>query len=161
MRYAAFGLCAAVLALLPVTEGRSSIQASVREARSTVATLQSIAAWLQRAGERGWMGADVADALDILRLDAETSVAARQRAFRSGDTLHLAQIPADARREFLLFMVKGADEKIYFYLSSVADGYKRAFVTAPGQGVRALGAAEGESGFRREMAYWEGVIASR
>jgi hypothetical protein len=160
-RWAALGACAAAFSLVPVTEGRSSIRFQY-EAQSTAAALQSITTWLERSGERGWMGADVADALDILRFAAEKSLAARQKAFRTGETLHLAQIPADQRREFVLFMVKGPDEHIYFYLSSVAEGYKRGFVTAPGlDDVRPLDPAAGERGFRDEVRYWEGVIAAR
>ena len=100
--------------------------------------------------------------MDILRFAAEKSLAARQKAFRTGETLHLAQIPADDRREFVLFMVKGPDERIYFYLSTVAEGYKRGFFTAPGlDDVRPLDAAAGERGFRDEVRYWEGIIATR
>lgn len=161
-RRAALCLCAAALTLVPVTEGRSSSQVGAREARSTTATLQSIATWLEESGQHGWMGADVADALDILRLETEKSLAARQRAFRSGNTLHLAQVPVDERREFLLFMVKRPDQRVYFYLSTVSEGYKRGFVTVPnGGGVRALDAADGERGFREEVLYWQGVMASR
>jgi hypothetical protein len=160
-RWAALCACAAAFSLIPVTEGHSSIRAR-QEAQSTAAALQSIAAWLERSGEHGWMGADVADALDILRFGAEKSVAARQRAFRTGETLHLAQIPDDERREFVLFMVKGPDEHIYFYLSTLAEGYQRGFVSSPGiAGVRPLDPTVGERGFRDEVRYWEGIIATR
>lgn len=159
-RRAALGLCAAVLWLAPAAEGRCSIQPDPREAKSTSAALQSIAVWLERTGERGWMGADVADALEILRLGTEKLVAARQKAFRTGPTLHLAQVSADERREFLLFMVKGPDERVYFYLSTVSEGFKRAFV-AMGQDILPLEAAAAEKGFRAEVLYWEGIIASR
>ena len=160
-RWAALWACAAAFSLVPVTEGHSSIRVH-QEAQSTAAALQSIAAWLEKSGERGWMGADVADVLEILRFGAEKSVAARQRAYRTGEVLHLAQVPDDERREFVLFMVKGPDEHIYFYLSTVAEGYKRGFVTAPGPGeVLPLDAAAGEKGFRDEVRYWEGIIATR
>jgi hypothetical protein len=161
-RWAALFLCAVASALVPATEGRSSTQSSSREARSTASSLQSISSWLERSGENGWMGADVADVLEILRLDTESSVAAWQRAFRSGETLHLAQVSADERRDFILFMVKGPDERVYFYHSTVADGYKRGLVTAQdGRSVMPLGAEEGARGFREEVSYWESVISTR
>ena len=161
IRWAALCACAAAFTLVPVTEGHSSIRLQ-REAQSTAAALQSIAAWLGKSGERGWMGADVADALDILRFGTEKSVAARQKAYRTGQTLHLAQVADDERRQFVLFMVKGPDEHIYFYLSTLAEGYKRGFVTAPGlDAVHPLEPAAGERGFRDEVRYWEGIIATR
>lgn len=160
-RWAALCACAAAFSLVPVSEGRSSIRFQ-QAAQTTAAALQSIAAWLEKSGEHGWMGADVADTLEILRFGTEQSLAARQKAFRTGETLHLAQIPVDERREFVLFMVKGPDEYIYFYLSTVAEGYKRGFVTGPGLAeVRPLDAAAGERGFREEVRYWEGIIATR
>lgn len=159
-RWAALGLCAVAFSLVPVTEGYSSVKPSLREAKSTADSLQSIASWLEKSGESGWMGADVADALEILRLATEDSVAARQRAFRTGETLHLAQVSADERREFLLFMVKGPDEQIYFYLSTVSEGFKRAFVSVPGiNRVIPLDSASAERGFRNEILYWEGIIS--
>jgi hypothetical protein len=162
IRWAGLFLCAAALSLVPASEGRSAVQWNLREAKSTSAALQSIATWLERSGEHGWMGADVADALDILRLQTEESVAARQRAFRTGETLHLAQVSADERREFLLFMVKGPDGQVHFYLSTVSEGFKRAFVTVPGQrAVLLLDAAAAERGFRAEVVYWEGIISTR
>jgi hypothetical protein len=155
-------MCAVVLSLLCVTEGHSSIPSAPREVKTTAASLQSIASWLERAGEHGWMGADVADALEILRLRTEQSVAARQKAYRSGETLHLAQVSADDRREFLLFMVKGPDEQVYFYLSTVAEGFKKAFVVTPGaQGVFPLHPEVAARGFQAEVAYWEGIVATR
>lgn len=159
---AASWACIVALSLFAATEGHASIPPVSREIKSTAASLQSISSWLERSGEHGWMGADVADALDILRLQTENSVAARQKAYRSGETLHLAQVSADERREFLLFMVKGPDEQVYFYLSTVADGFKKAFVVLPGgQGVVPLEAEVAERGFRAEIAYWEGIIATR
>jgi hypothetical protein len=161
-RWASLAFCAVVMSLVPAPEGHSAVQWNLREGRSTSAALQSIAVWLEQSGERGWMGADVADALKILRLQTEDSVAARQRAFRTGETLHLAQVSADDRREFLLFMVKDPDERIRFYLSTVREGFKRGFVTAPGERVAVpLGAAAAEQGFRAEVAYWQGIIATR
>lgn len=161
-RWAAPWLCAVALALVPVIEGHTSVQVGPREAKSTSASLQSIASWLEVSGEHGWMGADVADALEILRLDTETSVAARQKAYRSGETLHLAQVSADERREFLLFMVKGPDGQVYFYLSTVIEGLKRAFVTVPDErGVIPLHLVAAERGFRDEVRYWESIIATR
>lgn len=160
IRWAVLGLCAAVFSVYPVSQGYSHIKPNLRQAKSTAHSLQSIASWLEKSGERGWMGADVADALEILRLATEESVAARQRAFRSGGTLHLAQISADERREFLLFMVKGPDERVYFYLSTVTEGLKKAFLSVPGvDRVIPLDLASAEKGFRSEVLYWEGIIS--
>lgn len=160
-RWAALGLCAVALSLWPAAEGVTSVPSSLRAANSTSAALQSIATWLEKSGERGWMGADVADALEILRLTTEKSVAARQKAYRTGETLHLAQVSADDRREFLLFMVMGPDGQIYFYLSTVSEGFKRAFVVPRAGEIVPLDAAAAEKGFRGEVLYWEGIIATR
>jgi hypothetical protein len=161
-RWGALVVCAAALALAPVTAGHTSVKPGLYPVKSTVEALQTIATWLERSGEEGWMGADVADALEILRLKTEDSVAARQRAFRTGEKLHLVQGSADERREFLLFMVKGPDQRVRFYLATVSEGYKRGFMTVPGRrGVEALDAAEGARGFRSEVSYWQGIMAIR
>src|SRR5437773_10353825 len=70
------------------------------------AGLRSIAAWLKVSGRDGYLGADVADAAGIPRESAESALDAKQRGFRSDNVLRIAQIPADEKRDFLLFMVQ-------------------------------------------------------
>jgi len=154
--------CAIVLALAAVPDGYSSVKLDFRESRSTTHSLRTIAAWIEQSGVAGAMGAEVADALDILRMATEHSVEAKQRAFQSGDTLHLAQVSADERREFLLFLVKQPNGQLFFYLSTVNEGFKRAFVSIPEQDlVVPLDAATAERGFQNEIRYWEGIISTR
>jgi hypothetical protein len=157
-RWAALGLCAVLLALAPAQEGRSSISSAARETRSTADTLQWISDWLEKSGVDGAMGAEVADVLSIPRLDSEEVVIAKQMAFQSGDTLYLAQVSADDRREFLMFMVKQPD-RVIFYLSTVAEGFKKAIVSIPDRGlVMPLEDGEAEKGFREVVSYWEEVV---
>jgi hypothetical protein len=57
--------------------------------------------------------------------------------------------------ETLLFMVQGEGE-VYFYLSSVRGGLRRALVSVPSrESVTPLEADEAETNFRREVQYWE------
>ncbi len=80
---------------------------------------------------------------------------AKQRGFRSGDVLRIAQVPADGQREFLLFMVQRAEGEVYFYLCTVRQGLRKAFVSIPQQGaVLALEPAEALPAFQRELQYW-------
>src|SRR5207244_4323790 len=69
-----------------------------------------------------------ADAAGIPRDAAEIALDARQRGFRSGGLLRIAQVPADGKRDFLLFMVQRPDGEVYFYLSTVREGLTKAFV---------------------------------
>jgi hypothetical protein len=124
------------------------------------ASLKSIAAWLKESGKEGYLAADVADAAGIPRAQAEDVLEARQRGFRSGDVLRIAQIPADERRDFLLFMVQRPDGEVFFYLSTLKDGLKKAFVSIPGRNaVLALESAEAQAHFQQEIRYWEARIA--
>jgi hypothetical protein len=118
-------------------------------------SLRSIAGWLKQHGADGFIGADVADAIGIPRLESEDLLEARQRGFRSDDVLRVAQIPADEKRDFILFMVQRPDDQVYFYFSSVREGLKKAFVSIPSRNlVMPLDRLEAELRFRQEVRYW-------
>lgn len=120
------------------------------------ASLRSIAAWLIRSGKEGYLAADVADAAGIPRNQAEQALDARQRGFRSGDVLRIAQVSADEKRDFLLFMVQRPQGEVLFFRASVSGGLRKAFVSIPASGaVVTLGAEEARSAFRQEISYWE------
>jgi hypothetical protein len=124
--------------------------------------LGSIAGWLRRDGREGWLGADVADAVGIPRLATEDLLEARQRGFRDDEALRVAQVSADERRDFLLFMVQRVDGQVFFFLASVRDGLKSAFVSTPSSGLVApLGRAEAQAAFQRELRFWGGRVAVR
>jgi len=114
--------------------------------------LRSIAGWLQAKGTPGYVGADVADAMGIPRVRDEDLVEAMQRGFKDEKVLRIAQvIGADT----LLFMVQ-AEGEVYFYLSSVRGGLRKAVVSIPSrESVTPLGVKEAETNFRREVQYWE------
>jgi hypothetical protein len=117
--------------------------------------LRSIAGWLRQNGREGFVGADVADAMGIPRLDTEDLLEARQRGFRNDDELRIAQISTDAKRDFLLFMVQRPDDQVYFYFSTVREGLKKAFVSIPSRNlVLPLDRLEAEARFRQEVQYW-------
>lgn len=117
--------------------------------------LRSIAGWLRSHGKEGFVGADVADAMGIPRLESEDLLVARQRGFRTEDVLRIAQISADEKRDFILFMVQRPDDQVYFYLSSVREGLKKAFVSIPSKNlVMPLDPMEAEAHFRQEVRYW-------
>ena len=118
--------------------------------------LRTVAGWLQAKGTPGYVGADVADAIGIPRDDER--VEAMQRGFRSESVLRMAQV---IRGETLLFMVQ-AEGEVYFYLSSVRGGLRRALVSVPSrESVTPLDEAEAQANFRRELLYWEGKAAGR
>jgi hypothetical protein len=118
-------------------------------------SLRSIAGWLKQHGKEGFVGADVADTMGIPRLDSEDLLEARQRGFRSEDALRIAQISADGRRDFILFMVQRPDDQVYFYFSTVREGLKKAFVSIPSRNlVMPLDRMEAELRFRQEVRYW-------
>jgi len=117
--------------------------------------LRSIAGWLRSRGSEGFVGADVADAMGIPRLASEELLLARQRGFRNEDVLRIAQISADDRRDFILFMVQRPDDQVYFYLSTAREGLKKAFVSVPSRNlVMPLDRMEAEASFRQEVRYW-------
>jgi hypothetical protein len=123
-------------------------------------TLSSIAGWLMRDGREGWLGADVADAVGIPRLATEDLLEARQRGFRDDEALRVVQLSADERRDFMLFMVQRPDGRVFFYLASLREGLKGAFVSAQGV-VAPLDRVEAERAFQRELRFWEGRVAVR
>jgi hypothetical protein len=51
---------------------------------------------------------------------------------------------------------------VFFYLSSVGEGLKRAFVSIPERSlVQPLARGEAEASFLQEVLYWEGKVAMR
>src|SRR4051794_37093793 len=116
--------------------------------------LRSIAGWLQAKGTPGYVGADVADGKGIPRGERD-ALDAMQRGFRDESSLRMAQvIGADT----LLFMMQSEGE-VYFYLSSVRGGLRKALLSVPSrEAVTPLGALEAETNFRREVQYWEGKL---
>jgi hypothetical protein len=123
-------------------------------------SLKSIAGWLKRDGREGWLGADVADAVGIPRLATEDLLEARQRGFRTDEALRVAQVSADERRDFMLFMVQRNDGQVFFYLASQREGLQGAFVSSSGA-VSRIEPAEAQSLFERELRFWEGRVAVR
>jgi hypothetical protein len=118
-------------------------------------SLRSIAGWLRQHGRDGFIGADVADTVGIPRLETEELLEAKQRGFRNEDVLRVAQIPADARKDFILFMVQRPDDQVYFYFSTVREGLKKAFVSIPSRNlVMPLDPMEAAARFRQEVRYW-------
>jgi hypothetical protein len=117
--------------------------------------LRTIAGWLREHGREGYIGADVADAMGIPRLQGEDLLAARQRGFKNEDVLRIAQISADDGRDFILFMVQRPDDQVYFYLSTTLGGLQKAFVSIPSKNlVLPLEPIEAELRFRQEVLYW-------
>ena len=110
MRY---GLVLALFSLL------SCAASAAAPSRTDVPTLdreglREIAGWLRDHGRDGYIGADVADAMELPRMLGEDLLAARQRGFKNDDELRIAQVPADERQDFILFMVQRPDDQVYF-----------------------------------------------
>lgn len=127
-----------------------------------VISLRSIAGWLKKHGTDGYMGADVADALGIPRAEDQEALEAKQRGFRNDKVLRIAQVLADEKRDYMLFMVQGPDDEVYFYLSTVREGLRKAFVSIPSRNaLLPLVGAEAESNFRNEVLYWEDKAVTR
>jgi len=75
--------------------------------------------------------------------------------------LRIAQISADEKRDFILFMVQRPDDQVYFYLSTVREGLKKAFVSIPSRNlVMPLDRLDAELRFRQEVRYWGDRIES-
>jgi hypothetical protein len=149
-----------VLAVIGLLFSVACIAAPVRgvppaEATFEIHNLRTIAGWLRAHGREGYIGADVADAMGIPRLQGEDLVAARQRGFKNEDVLRIAQISADDGRDFILFMVQRPDDQVYFYLSTTLGGLQKAFVSIPSKNlVVPLEPIEAELRFRQEVLYW-------
>ena len=140
---------AALLACACITAFASS---PAPNAPVEVTGLRSIAGWLKAQGAEGYLAAEVADAMGIPREAGVELISARQRGFRDAEVLRIAQV---VDGEYLLFMVQSAGE-VYFYLSTVRGGLRKALVSLPDrESVTPLGASEAESNFRRELLYWE------
>ena len=123
-------------------------------------SLKSIAAWLKHSGRAGYLAGDVADAAGIPRGAAEDALEAKQRGFKSGGVLRIAQILADERRDVLLFMVQHPEGEVFFYLSSLKDGLKKAFVFVPlKKAVVPLAPEDAQSTFLQEIQYWQERIS--
>ena len=117
--------------------------------------LRSIAGWLKAKGAEGYLAAEVADAMGIPRETGVELLAARQRGFRDDEVLRIAQM---VEGEYLVFVVQSAGE-VYFYLSTVREGLKKAFLSIPDRKlVVALERDEAQSGFQHEVAYWQDKV---
>lgn len=157
LRLAGTALLFATLVATPAGEAGAMPRPSdpLQSASFEAASLRSIAAWLKDSGRDGYLSAEVADTVGIPRARNEDYLDAKQRGYRNDGILRIAQVSADARRDFLLFMVQRPEGEVYFYLSSVRDGLKRAFVSIPGRKmVVPMDAAEAQSRFDEEVAYW-------
>jgi hypothetical protein len=153
-----FGLLVLVPAGQVAAVARSDSAVEI-ESLETI-SLKSIAAWLKQSGRDGYLGADVADAAGIPREQAEDVLDAKQRGFRSDNILRIAQVPADQKRDFLLFMVQRPEGQVYFYLATVKEGLKKAFVSSPdSNSVALLDAAQAQANFQQEILYWQARIA--
>jgi hypothetical protein len=156
-----------VLAIIGLLLSAASIAAPVRglpptEATFEVHNLRTIAGWLREHGREGYIGADVADAMGIPRLQGEDLLAARQRGFKNEDVLRIAQISADEARDFILFMVQQPDDQVYFYLCTALGGLQKAFVSIPSKNlVLPLEPLEAELRFRQEVLYWRNRSEAR
>jgi hypothetical protein len=152
----------AALLASPVAEVPAAARGAARPGIEAVdtASLKSIAAWLKESGKEGYLAAEVADAAGIPRSQAEQALEVSQRGFRSGDVLRIAQLSTDENRDFLLFMVQRPEGEVFFYLSTVRDGLRKAFVSVPGNGaVLALEREEAQASFQQEISYWQARIA--
>jgi hypothetical protein len=138
--------CVAVSAAQPLMRGDAVLDKD---------SLRTIAGWLREHGREGYIGADVADVMELPRMLGEELLAARQRGFKSDDELRIAQVSADERQDFILFMVQRPDDQVYFYLWTPA-GLQKAFVSIPSKNmVVPLERLEAEPRFRREILYWK------
>jgi hypothetical protein len=148
--------CLALMVPLPGLAAAIAPERALQQITSAeFGSLRSIAGWLRQHGRDGYVGADVADVMGIPRLETEDLLEARQRGFRSDDELRIAQISADDKRDFLLFMVQRPDDQVYFYFSTVREGLKKAFVSIPSRNlVLPLDRLEAETRFRQEVRYW-------
>jgi hypothetical protein len=147
------GALAALLACVCILARASS---SAPSAPLEATGLRTIAGWLKAKGAEGYLAAEVADAVGIPRQAGVELLAARQRGFRDAEVLRIAQM---VDGDYLLFMVQ-ANGEVYFYLSTVGSGLRKALVSLPGRdSVTPLGGLEAESNFRREVLYWEQKVA--
>jgi hypothetical protein len=153
------------LAALGAIEEVSAVSRSADSASQLVlesGNLRSIASWLKSSGRNGYLAAEVADAVGIPRQHTEEVLNAKQRGFKNGDVLRIAQISADERRDFMLFMVQRPDGEVHFYVSSVRDGLKKAFVSIPSRKVVVpMEEPEAQERFQMEVSYWHDKVVLR
>ena len=116
--------------------------------------LRSIAGWLKVHGADGFLAADVADAIGIPRESGAELIAARSRGYRDAEVLRIAQL---VEGQYLLFVVQAPGE-VYFYLSTLRGGLRKAVVASRAT-VTPLEATEAELNFGREVLYWEQKVA--
>jgi len=155
MRRLGFTLAFLGLLVAPVAHAAPVAPGFEQVITADAVSLRSIAGWLRHSGRDGFVGADVADVMGIPRQVTEDVLEARQRGFKNEDVLRIAQISADDKRDFLLFMVQRPDDQVYFYFSTVREGLKKAFVSIPSRNlVMPLDRLEAEARFRQEVRYW-------
>ncbi|MFN2645848.1 MAG: hypothetical protein ABR570_12710 [Burkholderiales bacterium] len=147
------GAIAALLACVCVSASASS---SAPSAPVEATGLRTIAGWLKAKGVEGYLAATVADAIGIPREAGVELLSARQSGFRDAEVLRIAQF---VDGEYLLFMVQAKGE-VYFYLSTVSGGLRKALLSLPDrESVTPLGTVEAESNFRREVLYWKQKVS--
>jgi len=152
------GFVLAVLGLVSIAASAATPLRGLPQAETAFEThnLRTIAGWLRLHGREGYIGADVADAMGIPRLQGEELLAARQRGFKNDEVLRIAQISADEEHDFILFMVERPDDQVYFYLSTTLGGLQKAFLSIPSKNlVVPLEPIEAELRFRHEVLYWK------
>jgi predicted XRE-type DNA-binding protein len=155
------GLMAA-MALIPANNVSAVSRAgsSANDVAIEAGNLRSIATWLKQSGRDGYLAGEVADVVGIPRKQSEDMLEAKQRGFRTDDILRIAQVSADEKRDFLLFMVQRPDGEVYFYLSSVREGLKKAFISIPSRNlVVPLEETEAQENFQQEVVYWQDKVA--
>ena len=151
------GVVLAVLVFVCAAAAGATPGPATKEVTLDLVGLRSIAGWLKARGAEGYVGADVARALDIDNPEGG-SLDARQRGFRNAAVLRVAQLLPD---ESVLFMVQDGAGEVYFYHSTLRQGLRRALVSVPGRKlVLPLESAEAESKFRAEVLYWEERVAT-
>jgi len=105
---------------------------------------------------------DLADSFNRMSGSIEHLLHVQREKQRLDDELRIAQISADEKRDFLLFMVQRTDDQVYFYFSTVREGLKKAFVSIPSKNlVMPLDRLEAEARFNYEVRYWGERIESK
>jgi hypothetical protein len=153
--FAAVALMFPLSNVFALARGESAAGAIALEAGN----LRTIAVWLKNSGRDGYLAGEVADVVGIPRQQTEEMLEAKQRGFRTDNVLRIAQISADEKRDFLLFMVQRPDGEVYFYLSSVREGLKKAFISIPSRNlVVPLEMAVAQESFQQEVVYWQDKV---
>src|SRR5262249_22384812 len=154
--------CLAVMVPLPGQAAAVGAERALQQTSIDAVSLRSIAGWLRESGRDGFVGADVADAMGIPRQVTEEVLEARQRGVRNADVLRIAQISADHKPGFLLFLGQRPDGQVFFLLPPGREGLKKAFGPIPSRNlVMPLDRLEAEARFRQEVRYWGERMESR